>query len=169
MGDTRWLLNVSANTTGWTVFNRCLSILILCNSCIRVLFSSLTLGILKRRYLAKLGSDVLSASAKSLLKQAVEQELIEMQVHKYIFSSISFACCMCLTLKIGQTNQTKVTNKSFILPKESKSDESEAEDVQNKRKRERENDIASESENEVASKRIKSSCRVSSESGEFGC
>ncbi|XP_051904079.1 HIRA-interacting protein 3 isoform X1 [Hippocampus zosterae] len=89
--------------------------------------SSLTLGILKRRYLATVGSDALSASAKSLLKQVVEQELIEMQ--------------------------------------ESKSgDESEAEDVQNKRKRERENDIASESENEVASKRIKSSRHVSSES-----
>ncbi|XP_019744232.1 HIRA-interacting protein 3 isoform X2 [Hippocampus comes] len=89
--------------------------------------SSLTLGILKRRYLATVGSDALSASAKSLLKQVVEQELIEMQ-----------------------------ENKS--------GDESEAEDVQNKRKRERENDIASESENEVASKRIKSSRRVSSES-----
>ncbi|XP_061893414.1 HIRA-interacting protein 3 isoform X2 [Entelurus aequoreus] len=41
--------------------------------------SLLTLGLLKRRYLALAGGECLSPSAKGLLKQVVEEELIKMQ------------------------------------------------------------------------------------------
>ncbi|KAI3359285.1 hypothetical protein L3Q82_002800 [Scortum barcoo] len=41
--------------------------------------STLTLGILKRRYLAQVRRDLLSPEAKSFMKQVVEEELIKMQ------------------------------------------------------------------------------------------
>ncbi|XP_077590773.1 HIRA-interacting protein 3 isoform X2 [Stigmatopora nigra] len=44
--------------------------------------SSLTLGILKKRYLANVGSEVLSLSTKNLLKQIVQEELANMMENK---------------------------------------------------------------------------------------
>lgn len=47
-------------------------------------YSTLTLGILKRKYLAHVGCESLSPEAKNFMKQVVQEELIKMQVYIYI-------------------------------------------------------------------------------------
>lgn len=43
-------------------------------------FSTLTLGMLKKQYLAEAGCESLSSEAKKFMKQVVEEELLKMQV-----------------------------------------------------------------------------------------
>lgn len=43
--------------------------------------SALTLGLLKRQYVASVGHASLSPEAKVLMKKVVEEELLKMQVH----------------------------------------------------------------------------------------
>uniref|UniRef100_A0A8D0CX98 HIRA interacting protein 3 n=1 Tax=Sander lucioperca TaxID=283035 RepID=A0A8D0CX98_SANLU len=45
-------------------------------------FSTLTLGILKRRYLAHVGCESLNPEARNVMKQVVKEELVKMQVYE---------------------------------------------------------------------------------------
>lgn len=51
----------------------------MCNVIFVVVFSALTLGILKRKYLSHVGCDSLSPEAKTCLRRVVEEELLNMQ------------------------------------------------------------------------------------------
>ncbi|XP_077396764.1 HIRA-interacting protein 3 isoform X1 [Festucalex cinctus] len=81
--------------------------------------SSLTLGILKRRYLATVEGDELSASAKSLLKQVVEQELIKMQENKS--GGESEAEDVQNRRKRERENETKSESENEVTSKQKKS------------------------------------------------
>ena len=48
--------------------------------CVFVVFSALTLGILKWKYLSHVGGESLSPEAKTCIKRVVEEELLNMQV-----------------------------------------------------------------------------------------
>lgn len=49
--------------------------------------STLTLGILKKRYLALVGCESLSPEVKNYMKQVVEEEVMKMQVSGFFFYS----------------------------------------------------------------------------------
>ncbi|XP_061701561.1 HIRA-interacting protein 3 isoform X1 [Syngnathoides biaculeatus] len=97
--------------------------------------SSLTLGILKRRYLANVGGDSLSSSVQSLLKQVVHQELQKMQ-EDHRSSSESEAEDVQNKRKRERENDTTSEDENELASKGKKprscvSTESESEDKEN--------------------------------------
>nr|XP_057905406.1 HIRA-interacting protein 3 [Doryrhamphus excisus] len=92
--------------------------------------SLLTLGMLKKRYLAHIGGESLSPLTKSTLKQVVEEELMKMQD----------------TRKSGSESETDDTQKKRKRERENSSSESECEVESKKKKSRRYASSASESE-----------------------
>ncbi|XP_061557435.1 HIRA-interacting protein 3 [Phycodurus eques] len=97
---------------------------------------SLTLGTLKRRYLANVGGDFLSSSAKSLLKQVVQLELKKMQ-ENHRSSSESETEDAQNKRKRERESDTASESENEVASKQKKSRcrvsaESESEDDENK-------------------------------------
>jgi len=71
----------------------------ICMSNLLLLFhhsSTLTLGILRRRYLEKVGRESLSTKDRQLMKKIVEEELLKMQVTEVRKRLMILPSCICL-------------------------------------------------------------------------